>query len=96
MADILECQIAKNQNASYKKHFEGKMWDVGGLMRGGGRGDKAMLAPPHLLLLAGGLNTPHPRNVPTPIQVSQFLSSEIICLLSYFRDRVSCSHGLSL
>ena len=35
--------------------------------------------------------TPH-----VPMQVSQFLSSEIICLLSYFCDRVSCSHGLSL
>ena len=34
--------------------------------------------------------------VPTPMQVSQFLSSEIIYLPILFCDRVSCSHGLSL
>ena len=30
------------------------------------------------------------------MQVSRFLSSEIICLLSFVCGRVSCSHGLSL
>ena len=37
-----------------------------------------------------------PKTTNQPMQVSQFLSSEIICLLSFFCDRVSCSHGLSL
>ena len=30
------------------------------------------------------------------MQVSQFSSTEIICLLSFVCGRVSCSHGLSL
>ena len=49
------------------------VWGGGG--GEGGWGAKGMLAQPPLKLL------PPP---PTPLQVSQFLSSEIICLLSFF------------
>ena len=58
--------------------------EVGGLI---GMGWQRVLAPPSL--------PPH-SPPPTPMQVSQFLLSHIICSLSSFCDRVSCSHGLSL
>ena len=45
---------------------------------GGGGGSKGYVGPPFLKLFVGG------GPVPMPMQVSQFfLSSEIICLLSF-------------
>ena len=43
---------------------------------GGGGGSKGYVGPPSLKLFGG---VP----VPMPMQVSQFLSSEIICLLTF-------------